>query len=725
MRQDVENYLLLACALSTKEIVVKLVSRGGASLNVGSGTQGRTPLMAAVERMRKDVLDLLMTKFADRVDPCARDRSNLTVLHQMMHRQHPGMTELMINYMLTYCTTKLRESKSVALSRIFAYDSPDCKSQNFWNFIRSAPMKQLCEKYIRLCQMDVRTPLSDCTTLAALIMRETALQYCFEQIEQNLELLQLPESYSHLNVLHLLIRHKQLPFVEGLYRKHGSHVREMLEVVDNDSAYELLRQLVYGKDEKGVLFLFNHHREFYVKDVAKLRQVTVSQNDCPYSSYGKLFEILVEAVPELREAVDTRKQSNEARATDFYEDLRQLHDHFAKTVTRLEANGKRLDDYMDTNRRTFLHAAVSWGAKDLVEKLLARDMDVMQVDAYGCLPIHLVYRRESIFQMLLSKNESAQLGVRKAGLGTQSAAYCCSNGLEGAVLKQLVDHGMDVNGPTPDGDLPLSLAACCATVTFLLENGARIDLLSGDMLSRGLKHANYCAAIALIPRLMDLSWFRDSAYIYLPWMVGTQCRDFFSCSNQTFLETHPDIRRVLFDSLYAHSKEQTAELFSRVCHNSIPCCVRWFLEYGYEIDYDHPYWGQSTPLLALFSYIECDINEQVQMIERLLEKPIDVNAANDFGRTALIALANGMGWRRNCNHLQPALASLLVKRGAKLDVQDAEGKTALHHAFEGEQWEMVEFLVENGANLSLKSECGRLACEMVPAVKRSLFGFVR
>ncbi|XP_050072779.1 uncharacterized protein LOC126560872 [Anopheles maculipalpis] len=719
MRLEVENYLQVACALSTKEIVVKLISRG-ASLNVASGMQDRTPFMAAGERMRKDVMDLLMTKYVDRFDPCACDRSNLTALHLIMSRQHTAMTEWMINCLLNYRTSKLRESKSVALSRLFTFESPDCKSQNVWSFVRSNAMKKLSEKYIRLCEMDVRTPLHDTTTLAVLIGREIALTYCFEQIEQNLELLQLQESYNHFNILHVLIRHKQLSFVEALYQKHGAFVKEMFEVVE--TAYDLLRILIYNKEEHGLSFVFKHHRDFYTKDMDKLRQIVITHLDGTNPSHGNLFEIIKEAVPELREDVDTLKQSKNSQENDFYEDLRQLRDHFTKTLTRLETNGKRLDDYLDQNRRTFLHGAVSWGAKDLVAKLLAHNMDVMKLDANGCLPIHLVYRHESMFLLLLSKNESAQLAYVKPNSGYNLLHISCRNGLHGEALKQLIDYGMDVNGPTSDGELPLSLAACCATVTFLLENGARIDLLNEDLLSRNLNYMHNCAAIALIPRLTHLPWFRKCAHLYLVWMIDTQSRYFFSYSNQEFLEEHPNIRRLLFDSLYEHSKEKMAEVFSRVCHNSIPCCVRWFMEYDYDIDYDHQYWDQSTPLLALFSYIECDINEQVAMIEKLLQKSIDVNAANSMGRTALITLANG--WRRHCDHLKPGLASLLLRRGAKVDQQDDQGNTALHHAFESEQWEMVEFLIENGANVSLKNNAGKRACEMGTAMKRSLFGFV-
>uniref|UniRef100_A0A182WAJ2 Uncharacterized protein n=1 Tax=Anopheles minimus TaxID=112268 RepID=A0A182WAJ2_9DIPT len=719
MRRDVENYLQLACALSTKEIIVKLI-RHGASLTVASGMQGRTPLMAAGEKMRKDVINLLTTKYADRFDPCVCDRSSHTVLHLMMHRQHTEMAEYFLNFSLNYRTKKLHESKSVALSKLFTYESTEYTSLNVWHCVRSVPMKKLCEKYIRECKMDVRTPLCDGTTLGVLIGRDIALQYCFEQIEQDLTLLQLQDNCGKLNILHHLIRCKHLAFVEALYRKHGSFVTEMFEVQEpeNYAAFELLRMLMYNTDEQGVSFVLKNHRQFYTTDMVRLRQVTVQQHNCSNPSYDKLLKVIVEAIPDLRENIEPDKL-NVLQQRDFYDDLRNLRAHFVKTVTKLEIDGKRLDDYLDSNRRTYLHAAVSWSDKSLVEKLLARDMDVMKLDDNGCLPIHLVYRSESMFDMLLRKNKSAQLSyVNEAG---HNLLHICSkNGIYGRVLEQLIEHGMDVNGSTPDGQIPLSLASCCATVTFLLDHGARIDLLNGDLLSRSLNHMNYCAAIALIPRLTHLPWFRQCAHMYLTWMIGEQTRDFFSCSNQKFLEKHPDIRRLLFDSLYEHSKTEMAELFSRVCHTAIPCCVQWFMEYDYDIDYNYSFWD-STPLLGLLSYVELDMEHQIRMIEKLLQKSIDVNASNNFGRNALMILANGTLWTKYCVNFSLEL----VKRGIRVNEQDEQGNTALHYAFLHNQWELVEFLIVNGSNVTVKNKSNKLACEMGIESNGSLFGFIK
>uniref|UniRef100_A0A6E8VLX4 Uncharacterized protein n=1 Tax=Anopheles coluzzii TaxID=1518534 RepID=A0A6E8VLX4_ANOCL len=724
------NYLQLACTLSTKEIIVKLVGHG-ASLAVASGGLARTPFMAAGDSMRKDVIELLISRYSDRFDPFACDTNYYNLLHLMVQRQHIGMVECLVNFFLHYRTTKLRETKPVALSRILCYESKDCPSLHFWNFVRSSPMKKLCAKYIGECGMELHTRLADDTiVLAVLIARGIALEYCFEQIEQNLTLLEWQDHYSRLNILHLLIRWKQLTFVEALYSRHGALVKDLFELEEPDRdvpAYELLRQLLHNADGQGILFVVKHHRAFYLKDMEKLRQAVVIQHHSPNPSYDKALDVLGEKLPELREHIEANKKQQNIKESDFYDHLRSLCDSFKKTVLKLETDGKKLDDYLDSNGRTFLHVAASWGNKTLVERLLVRNMDVMALDDKGALPIHWVYRCESIFEMFLERNVPAQLAyVNPAGYNLLH--ICCKNGLHGDTLKVLLEHGMDVNGAAPDGQLPLSLASCCGTVSFLLEHGARIDLLNEELVTGSLRHMHYCAAIALIKRVADAPWFRKCAHIYLPWLVGDQSRHSFAWTSEEFLQKHPDIRRLLFDSLYEHSKDQMTELFARVCHRKMQSCVQWFMEYDYDIDYDYKHWNQSTPLLGLVGNIEDDVKEQLAVIERLLGKPIDVNATDAWGHNALTMFAYRFKWIRHCCgcELVLGIVSALLERGIKVDAQDSErGNTALHYAFEYGQWELVEFLIANGASVTIKNQAGKLASQMGNDMSSSLYGFIK
>uniref|UniRef100_A0A182QFA6 Uncharacterized protein n=1 Tax=Anopheles farauti TaxID=69004 RepID=A0A182QFA6_9DIPT len=714
MRTNVANYLQLACRLSTNVITEKLIKKG-ALLSVASGEQNVTPFMAAVEKTRRDTVTLLLTKYNDQFDPFARDKNNHYALLRIIHKpQHASMMKFLTESLLQYRTTKFRESKMVALGKIFHYEPEMDKYITFWNFAKPVPVKKVCESFINEHGIDLTAQLPETTTLDALISNGIALSYCFEQIGKHLNLLRLQGKYSKLNILHTLIRGKHLTFVKELYDKHEPLMVEIFEVKDSEGApaFELLRLLLHNAYEEGIIFVLEHHREFYMTDKQKLLKA-VMQYNLSKISYEKFYLVFLKTVPELREEVDIAKCSNTPPDDIFYNDLRGLRERFTGTVSRLEANGKQLDDYLGCDRRTFLHVAVTWRDKSLVEKLLDHGMDVMKLDNEGRLPIHLVDRFESLFELLLSKNESAQLSyVNPAGHNLLHIS--CKNGLRGSALEKLLAHGMDVNGPTPDGQLPLSLASCCGTVTFLLEHGARLELLNGDLLERSLNHMHYCAAMVLIPQLAHLPWFRECAHIYLPWFVGHHNRDFFS-GNQSFLEQHPDSRRLLFDCLCEKRKELAAELFARVCHNSIVCCVQWFLERDYDIDYNHRFWSDSTPLIGLLTYFEMDVEGQLEAAQKLLQKPrVDVNAVAERGYNALMALAKHHRWMKRYELMVLRMVATLVERGIEIDAQDEAGNTALHYAFEDERWELIESLIEHGASVaiqrcavSVNEDCGR------------------
>ncbi|XP_058122637.1 uncharacterized protein LOC131293842 [Anopheles ziemanni] len=723
LRVNVTNYLHMACSYAKKEIITKLI-RNGASLSVPSGDQQSSPYMAACEAFRKDIAIFLATNYFDHFDPGACDIQDYNALHKMLQRSQKGMAEEIIQHMLKYRMSKHRETKSQAITNIFRFDSKDYSYISVWTFASSVPMRDLCSKYVLQGEFDLRTKIESSSLLGIFITRSIALDYCMQKIEEDLDLLRLEGSHNRENVLQKLIRCKRLTFVKDLYEKHGSLMKEIFETEDPEHkpAFELLAILVQNMDEHGLLFVLENHRDYYVRHMDYLIKATFKLSSLKKTAHTKLAEIIAKIIPEALIKLDEIKNTPDSKQNDFYDMIRDLRESFGKTVTRLEADGKSLEDYLDGNGRTFLHAAVDWSEKYLVEKLLARNFSVMHKDANGCLPIQLA-RNESIFEMLLAKNEPAQLDcVNETGYNLLHVS--CRNGLRGAALEKLLEHGMDVNEPAPDGNLPLSLASCCGTVRFLLNQGARIELLNDNFFSERLPTMQYCALWEFLPRIFQLDQFKSCAHLLLPSMVGRLNRDFFYCDHERYLEQHKDIRRVLFDSLFEHSKEEASKLFCRVSQKAIVCCARWFLEYNYDLDYDYRCtdgWNRSTPLLGLLSYMELPNDD---IVEKLLQKPIDVNATNDRQQSALIILAVRFKWAKHYGHSLDTFR-LLLKRGAKLDEQDEDGNTALHYAFREEQWELVEFLIESGANTTVKNESNKLPSEMGPGFNRCLFSFIR
>ncbi|XP_050082061.1 uncharacterized protein LOC126569180 [Anopheles aquasalis] len=722
-RVNYDNCLQVACGYSSLEIVDLLIA-SGASLPMGSGPNDRTPFMAACEMARVPTIE-----HADCFDPTARREDGKNVVHLLVQQQKPTLLERLMDRLVQYRVKKFRETDFQAFNEMFCY-RPDSEYayDHLWYYVRSPAMKKLCAKYVEQYQLDVSTPLNDTILLEYLIREDLFLDYCYKAIKNDLSLLRVCGSNDELAILHTLILCKRLAFVEELYRDHGDIVKSIYEADTREpsQAHVAIRYLVREADETGLQFVLQHHREYYGRDVDKLQESTVDMFECKelVQKSNRIVDLLLQTFPELRDAIsiakNARKQAYELDQ-DFYGLFDRLRNSFSETVQQLEADGKQLEHYRDeSDQRSFLHVAAFYGDLTLMQHLLERSgCDVLQSDRQSLLPIHLT-DEESVFELLLAKNETAQLAYLTEK-GYNLLHICCQRGFRGSnALERLCANGFDVNGAAPEGQLPLSLARCCTMVRFLLEHGARVELLNEQLVEDNLSTMRGCAAWELLPHIVHLEWFGRIAHRYLSWMVGSKSRDSFSCSHEDELTAHEDIRRILFDSLYNHSRQQASEMFATVCYRAIVCCSRWFLDYDYDLDYDHADDTGYTPLLALVSYMEMP---NYDIIERLLGKSINVNAVNVWKQTPLMLFVTRFQSAQWYGHTVKT-ARLLVNRGVQIDAQDEDGNTALHLAFSEEHWELVVFLIECNANLALKNAAGKVACEMIPAFKQSLYAFM-
>jgi ankyrin repeat protein len=90
----------------------------------------------------------------------------------------------------------------------------------------------------------------------------------------------------------------------------------------------------------------------------------------------------------------------------------------------------------------------------------------------------------------------------------------------------------------------------------------------------------------------------------------------------------------------------------------------------------------------------------LEKVKQLLEEGADVNAKDDFGKTALM-------WA--CEYGYKEIAELLIEKGADLNAQDKYGLTALIYATKWSQKEVVKLLLEKGADMNIKDKDGRTA----------------
>lgn len=139
-----------------------------------------------------------------------------------------------------------------------------------------------------------------------------------------------------------------------------------------------------------------------------------------------------------------------------------------------------------------------------------------------------------------------------------------------------------------------------------------------------------------------------------------------------------------------------------------PAFAKVLLTHGANIDTtDHQ--GQ-TPLYTAALYSGW---EGTKVLELLLDQGANIESENQYGQTPLFAAIEAVS-RDAPERRGPTAVSILVERGARVDVVDKGGGTLLHHAasFRGVKPELVEFLIEQGIPVDVEDAYGDTALDL-------------
>ncbi|XP_053664826.1 uncharacterized protein LOC128713976 [Anopheles marshallii] len=713
LRKDNMTYLQTACMYDRVEKIPLLIAHGAQLSATGDGET--IPLMTACRTMKMDIVKLLLTKYVNQYDPTVVDHQQKNVFHICLEKNNPALVDYVLKALLKYRTAMFGETESEAFNRIFPYKCEEHSYMTTWSLARPNVKKQ-CAQYVVQYRLDLTYSNGERLNVSELLSRQVALEYCLEEIRRNPEILKL-EDGDKSNVLHHLYKQNLLEFIEEMYEQHPT-VKSFFET---KAAFEILRVNLSHRLVDKLKLMLKHHKDYLRSQPAELEEYALGQTWFDRSVYREPFALLAAAFPEKQDVINDTiaKAAKIQQNNSFMDRFNALKKSFDQALASMGEDGVLLENLVDEDNKNLLHQAVDYDEKEMIKNLLGCGIDLNRKDNEGNLPIFFV-RSKAAFDMLYDKwpVDSTVTNDNGYNLLHQTSRLGHSTGEE--IQTKLLQLGFDVNEATHDGNVPLSLGTCCTSVRFLMKNGADVKLIDGNALVKTLKRKLHCAGWALILQIADLPWFDEIAHVFLPWLLGNQNRDFFTCSSGEYLKNYPEIREKLFLSLYRHSREEAAIFFREVCHRAINCCARWCLDYWPDVDIEVEDDYKYTPLIGMLSYME---EPNMDVVERLLKKGANVNVINQWGRNALLSIVFHFKSAQWNGHTLKTV-EMLLDYGAEINLQDTEGNTSLHQAFSDMHLELAELLIARGADRKIKNNANKLPYQMLSKQLQPLYAFL-
>jgi ankyrin repeat protein len=325
----------------------------------------------------------------------------------------------------------------------------------------------------------------------------------------------------------------------------------------------------------------------------------------------------------------------------------------------------------NTDGATALMLAANNGHKEIVELLLEKGADIeAKTNNYGTALMYAADKGHTeIIKLLLDKD--ASIDAKDIDGATALVHAVIQDHTE--TIEFLLDKGADIEEKINNGNTALLLAAregYTETVALLLEKGAIIEATENE--------ANFTALIC-------------AAHIGHTETV------------KLLLEKGADIEAKEIDGATAlvHAAGQG--------HVEI---VAWLLEKGADIEAETNIGG--TPLFA------ATVNGQLDSVKMLVEAGANINRKNKKGKTILMR-AEEQGYTEIVEYLKKHAAERRSKKSSgkkkhatqkkdnALDPKDKFGRTELIRAAEDSETDIVEMLLNEGANIEAKDNEGLTA----------------
>jgi len=346
-------------------------------------------------------------------------------------------------------------------------------------------------------------------------------------------------------------------------------------------------------------------------------------------------------------------------------------------------------------KKTVLHNAASFGWKDIVKAAIDKGADInARIRWTGETPLHYAFFNAG------SADDNARLKT----------------------VKLLIDNGADPNIKTKEGETPIKMAECYgmkACANYMRKYGKK-----GPVVQVAKTEYRFLTGAARANRLDAIK------YLLQKGVDINQAGDDGTALHIALAKKYTDIAKFLIENgadINAKNKDGATPLLIAQSRDLMDI-MKLLINKGADINVKDP-WYRSTPLHHAVSKGDKEMVELLlskgaetkvktkhggtpfefamdrydrDIIKLLIKSGADVNAEVRVGFPLLVAL----------NKEDPEMAKLLISRGANVNItsnSDNSKITPLHLAVTGGYKDLVQLMLEKGADVNAKDSAGRNA----------------
>ena len=361
-------------------------------------------------------------------------------------------------------------------------------------------------------------------------------------------------------------------------------------------------------------------------------------------------------------------------------------------------------DHQDWNGQTAVHYAVNcncYSSIDALSCLIENGADVNARTYDGRTPLMIATARGYIKVAMYLIDHGADVHDRTAAL--HNAVHCsCSDPSSCEILSCMIENGGDVNAKTFGNRTPLMTAAergQIKVVTYLIEHGVPSTSsttsdyvnLRDDNGQTALHHAVQCfdpISCEILSCLIEHGGDVNSTYDNCtPLMIAAETGQM---KVVTFLIEHGA-------NLDHRDKDDQTALHYAVCGSDVSCeILSYLIENGAEVN-AFTRRDNCTPLMLACKY------GHLNAVTSLIEHGAKVNLQDAIGNTAV-------QYALSCSNGSPEVLSRLMRdRAAVNSACTRDNGTPLMMACQNGHMNAVSFLIEHGANMDLQDKNGDTA----------------